>query len=273
MHCVHILQAILCSEKTQRWQLLGWSPGNSVPEPMLIPMWSEDVFLQEDTGFKTYMFLKHLHSFSHPKTRKSMKPLRWPELWPLSRFRLLTLLCLWPPPVYPFLCFYLSISPSQRLPSDSGTLGPCLYVGVSWGCWVFIVVPKWTDFSWTGKLGSWHVFGIWFFSWVGLFGHPSGAEASVPLVLLCEGMALAVSALVDPAWANALQHLKYSAPFSYDTLEWREKTSPKLQMVSFTKMTVSLGKFCLFCRNSRSWVGLVSCLTLHPYPHICVSRC
>lgn len=48
-------------------------------------------------------------------------------------------------------------------------------------------------------------------------------------------------------------------------IHWNErKKSPKLQMVSFTKMTISLGKFCLFCRNSRSWVGLVSCLRLHP---------
>lgn len=53
-----------------------------------------------------------------------------------------------------------------------------------------------------------HVFGIWFFSWVGLFGHPSGAEVSVPLVLLCEGMALAVSALVDPALSQSFTAFK-----------------------------------------------------------------
>lgn len=38
-------------------------------------------------------------------------------------------------------------------------------------------------------------------------------------------------------------------------------------MVSFTKMTISLGKFCHFFKISRSWVGLMSSLPLHLSTH------
>jgi hypothetical protein len=51
----------------------------------------------------------------------------------------------------------------------------------------------------------------------------------------------------------------------------KEKNFLKLQMVSFTKMTILLGKFCLFCNNSRSWVGLMSSLPLYLPTHTLMS--
>lgn len=55
--------------------------------------------------------------------------------------------------------------------------------------------------------------------------------------------------------------------FFYDMLEGKKKTPLKLQMVSFTKMTITLGKLCLFFKIARSWVGLMSSLSLYLPTH------
>ena len=85
---------------------------------------------------------------------------------------------------------------------------------------MFIMVPKWTDFSLGCKTlflaCSWHMV----FAWAGLLsGGPSGAEASVPFVLAGESMTLVVSALVDPVLSQSFMAFKAQGTFSCDTLE------------------------------------------------------
>lgn len=96
---------------------------------------------------------------------------------------------------------------------------------------------------------------------------PSGAEPAVPFVLAGESMALVVSALADPALSQSFMAFKAQCGVFLWYIGMKEKTCLNLQLVSFTKMTISLGKFYLFWRNFRRWVGLVSSLTLHLPTH------
>lgn len=99
---------------------------------------------------------------------------------------------------------------------------------------------------------------------------PSGAEPAVPFVLAGESMALVVSALADPALSQSFMAFKAQCGVFLWYIGMKEKTCLNLQLVSFTKMTISLGKFYLFWRNFRHWVGLVSSLTLHLPTHTSV---
>lgn len=150
-------------------------------------------------------------------------------------------------------CFLISLTSRRLFLFDTQ---PYLRRRLVQGCWIcryFYYSPCIHERFWLNcEMLFWYKFS-WLFLTPGetLLWDPESVRMWPPSTFACLSLTLVVFSSCWPFFKLKLYSLlEHIVDFFLWYIGKEAKTS-LLQMVSFTKMTISLGKFCLFSRNSR----------------------